>query len=138
MNGTLLRTTGTAVIAALAVLQGYYPHDTGITAALTAAGAIGIHVIPAITQVQTVRKAVNMTEATPEETGDVANNLGSRGAALMGLGTPEAAPEPVPFTLPPRDLAAPEQPPELVPGPPDTKAALLTALENLASIIREM
>jgi hypothetical protein len=127
---TYIRAAATAAITALAVLYSYYPSDIWITTVMAAAGAVGIHAIPAIQQgvtqlipVPTKTGVVTVsepTEATPEVAPEVAQvNPPTEidGATLMGVRAPvtdvanepvPAAPEPVPAA--PEPVPAPETP----------------------------
>jgi hypothetical protein len=83
----LIRLSATAFITVLAGIVTYYPHQTWIPATISAAAALGIHVIPSVTQV----KGSNTVN---EQSGQV----------LMGLvppspETPEKAPD-TPETVP--------------------------------------
>lgn len=114
---TILRTAATAAITALAAVYAYYPHDLWITAAISAASAIGIHAIPSITQGSTA-----MTTPDP---------LGHAGNVLMGVTAPPLA-GPTPASEPAQ--TAPEIPaaPAVTPG--DPVAALKDAMNQAAAI----
>ena len=150
---TIIRTVATAGITALAVLYSYFPSDVWITTVVAAAGAVGIHAIPAIQQgvstlipVPTQKGTVTVSEQ-PAETAEVAPKVAPQhnpsteldGLALMGLrapvtdsGQPEAAPvatvQPVPELAPTAPVVTP------VGTPPVTAAKLRELadfLENL-------
>lgn len=129
-----IRTAATATITALAVLYSYYPNDVWITTIMAAAGAVGIHAIPAIQQGVTqlipvsVKKGTATVSEQPQTTPEVASDVAPAGnpateidgMALMGLRapvtdsgqaeaavTPEPTPEPVAASEPVSEPANP-------------------------------
>ena len=147
---TYIRAAATAAITALAVLYSYYPSDIWITTVVAAAGAVGIHAIPAIQQgittvvpVPAQKRIVTVSEQPEVPSVAPQHNLPATidGLALMGLRTPvtdagqaETVPTPEPTPVPETPVTAPTAPVVGTADSPVTPASLrqlANFLENL-------
>lgn len=115
---TLIRAVATAIITALAAIQPLYPSYTWITAVIAACAAVGIHVIPAISQKGTV-----MSEQTPEVPA-------LDGLAAMGLKPPAMA-----ATAPEVHSPAPEVPSPETASPVQTGNPAVQVLRDAANAL---
>lgn len=147
---TLIRTGATVLITGMAAIQPLYPSYTWIAAVIAVASTVGIHAIPAISQV-VVTRGSTMSEQSPEEPQTVPY---VDGLAAMGLKPAEQTPvEPEkPAEEPQSDAQTPEEPPTAEAKPlaeepptapvdaekPDPKQALLDAAQALTKIAQDL
>ena len=122
MNMTYVRTGATVVISALAGVQTVYPQYPWLAVIIAAAATLGIHAIPAVSQVAAQVAPALITEVEHMADNDHAadNPVGAKGNVLMGVAAPTAQKTEV--TAVPEPVAEPVEtdPVEVVPDTPET------------------